>query len=137
MAQPIFQRKKHLFMSSETCGLDVTDRSGKLHRLRFDNCICTFDEDEIAEAIRRHPHFGWRFFEDTKERQIENQFTPEKQALGDALTGMSISMLRSICKEQKLMDGDWKKITATPKKDLVLYMVKHKDNLGHYATLGN
>lgn len=137
MAKPIFERKKHLFISSETTDLDVTDSNGKLHRLRFENCICTFDEDEVAEAIRKHPHFGWRFFEDTKDRKIENAFSPEKQTLADALAGMSITMLRSICKEQKLMDGDWQKITATPKKDLVQYMIKHKDSLGHYATLGH
>jgi len=137
MAKPIFERKKHLFISSETTDLDVVDANGKLHRLKFANCICTFDEDEIAEAIRKHPHFEWRFFEDHKDRKIENQFEPEKQSLADALSGMSIQMLRNICKEQKLMDGDWKKISATSKKDLVLYMVKHKDALGHYATIGH
>ena len=130
-----------MFIASETTDLDVVsptpDGKGKLHRLRFENGICTFDEDEIADAIRRHPHFGRRFFEDTKDRKIEQAFQPEKQTLADALAGMSIQMLRNICKEQKLMDGDWQKITATSKKDLVLYMTKHKDALGHYATLGH
>jgi len=133
----LFKRKKHLFISSESTGLDVIDVDGNLHRLEFHNCVCTFDDDKIAEAIRAHPHFGWRFFEDKKDRQIENPVTPEKKTLSDALGGMSIQMLRTICKEQKLMDGDWKKITATPKKDLVLHMTKHKEQLGHYATLGS
>lgn len=137
MAKPLFSRKKHLFISSEDTGLDVIDVNGKLHRLEFVNGICTFDEDEIAEAIRRHPHFEWRFFEDRKQRQVESAFTPDKQNLADALTGMSIQMLRNICKEQRLMDGDWKKITGTSKKDLVTYMVQNKERLGHYATLGH
>jgi hypothetical protein len=138
MAQSFFERKKHLFISSETTGLDVTDKNGKLHRLQFENCICSFDEDEIADAIRKHPHFGWRFFEDKKDRQIENKFSEaEKQDLATALAGMSINLLRSMCKEQNLMDGDWKKISGAKKDELVLYMVKHKDKLGHYATLGH
>ena len=141
MAKPIYQRKKYLFISSETTGLDVVinkhTANEKLVRLRFDNCIYTCDDEAIAEAIRSHPHFGWRFFEDNKDRKIENAFTPEKQELADALSGMSIQMLRNIAKEQRLMDGNWKKITSTDKKELVSYMVRHKDNLGHYATLGH
>jgi len=136
MAQP-FKRKKFLFISSEDTGLDVTDKNGKLHRLQFTNTIFSTDDEEVADAIREHSHFGQRFFEDHKDRTIENQFpTPEKQDLGKALSGMSINLLRSISKEQKLMDGDWKKISGTPKEDLVVYMVAHKNKLGHYATLG-
>jgi len=137
MAKPIFGRKKYLFISSEDTGLDVVDVNGKMHRLQFSNGICTFDSDEIADAIRKHPHFEWRFFEDKKDRQVENTFEPEKQTLADALTGMDLNVLRSIAKQQNLMNGEWKKISSTPKKDLVLYMVKHKDQLGHYATLGH
>ena len=137
MAKPMFARKKYLFISSEDTGLDVSDKNGKLHRLQFENTIFTTDDEDIADAILKHTHFGWRFFEDKKDRQIENAFVPEKQDLATALSGMSINLLRSICKEQKLMDGDWKKITGAPKEDLVVYMVNHKDKLGHYATLGN
>jgi hypothetical protein len=137
MAKP-FKRKKFLFISSEDTGLDVTTKDGKLHRLQFTNTVFSTDDEQVADAIRNHPHFQSRFFEDHKDRTIENQFpTPEKQDLGKALGNMSINILRSICKEQKLMDGDWKKISGTPKEDLVVYMVGHKDKLGHYATLGN
>jgi hypothetical protein len=140
MAEPTTEakkeRKNYVFISSEDTGLDVTTADGKLHRLQFENAVFQTKDGAVAEAIRRHTHFGWRFFEDFKNRKVENKFVPEKQELATALTGMSINMLRSICKEQKLMDGDWTKISATPKEDLVVYMVNHRDKLGHYATLG-
>ena len=141
MAEPTVEKKEErkvfLFHSSEDTGLDVTTADGKLHRLTFENAHFQTRDGAVAEAIRRHQHFGWRFFEDFKDRKVENKFNPDKQDLGKALSGMSINLLRSICKEQKLMDGDWTKISGTPKEDLVIYMVNHRDKLGHYATLGH
>lgn len=144
------EKKRFLFISAEDTGLDLMvptiGRDGQVfkekHRLRFENAILVitdeyFDNPEaVAEAIRKHPHFGWRFWEDKGGRTVINKFNPDKKPLADALGAMSLNILRAIAKEKKMMDGDWSKISQSGKEDLVEYMVNHRDKLGEYESLG-
>jgi len=133
----------HTFVSVEDFKLYAThpgnDTKGwkeKTFKCHFRNSVFQTKEPQCAEAIEAHIHFGRRFFnKPVSVGEVENKYLPEKQTLSDALSGMKITILRSIAKDQELTT--WDRLKNMKKEQLVEFMVEHKDKLGHYGSLGN
>ena len=82
----------------------LADGKPRSHIFDFNNAIYQTKDPAIAEAIRNSAYFGYTYWEDEKNRKVEQKFADEDLSLEDKLRGMNLMTLRKLLNDTKALD---------------------------------
>jgi len=108
-----------------------------LEKVVFRNAVFQTEDNDLANALRTHPHFGLDWGEKKEKVTDVNKFRhAEDKELYHRLNSLSHSQLKNIAFEKKVgsykpKDGS-KSLMAMKKEELVDLLMDKRHNIGEY-----
>ncbi len=106
-------------------------------RVVFRNAIFQTEDGQLAEALRKHPHFGTDWFEKKGIKEKANKFRhAEDKELYNQLNSLTHSQLKNLAFEKKLAfykpENGNKPLNKMKKEEVIDLLMDKRHNLGEH-----